>query len=85
MIGAMAIHAATSSNQIHGKRSSRLSIAGHARCGTGAERPQTKSLYFSRCRTGFDSASRRNGSPSSFVTIISITVVLPSACRFTDS
>jgi hypothetical protein len=35
-------------------------------------------------RTGLDSASRRNGSPSSFVTIISITVVLPSAWLRTD-
>src|SRR5208283_4612875 len=35
--------------------------------------------YLSRCRVGSASASRRNGSPSSRVTIISSTVVLPSS------
>ena len=36
--------------------------------------------YFARCRVGSASASRRNGSPSSRVTIISRIVVLPSPC-----
>jgi hypothetical protein len=39
---------------------------------------QTYDLYLSRNRTGFDSASRRNGSPSSCVTINSSTVAFPS-------
>lgn len=34
----MAIHAASSSTQIHGKRSSQFSIAGHQQCGRGDAR-----------------------------------------------
>ncbi|KAG0923867.1 hypothetical protein G6F32_014111 [Rhizopus arrhizus] len=40
----------------------------------------TYCLYLSSKRSGCLSASRRNGSPSSWLTILSSTVVLPSDC-----
>src|SRR5438105_1144035 len=45
----------------------------------------SNALYLASERFGTCSASRRKGSPSSFVHISSITVVLPSACAFTES
>ena len=53
---------------------------GRSRAPPRSPRYAAVDLYLARCRVGNASASRRNGSPSSRVTIISSTVVLPSPC-----
>jgi len=49
VIGAMAIQPANSSNQIHGKRSSQISIAGHGRVGSEISTGLPAGRMASRC------------------------------------